>query len=299
MKIAITGGTGLVGSALSSELVRNGHEVIILTRKSNEQNSHNPRYVQWLNPADKPENELEGIDAIVNLAGATINDRWTDEYKQKIIDSRIKATTEVNRIIKALKNKPPVLINASAVGYYGTSLTDVFNEQSEPGNDFLADTVRRWEAAANQAKELGTRVVLCRFGVILDKNGGALPKMIMPYKFFAGGKVGSGAQWLSWIHIDDVIQGIIFAIEHAQLNGPVNFVSPTPVTMNHFGKILSKVLGRPHWLPVPSFALKIALGDMSMLVLEGQNVMPAKLQNAGFSYKFPETEKALKEILGN
>ncbi|MBT2681517.1 TIGR01777 family oxidoreductase [Bacillus sp. ISL-35] len=298
MKIAITGGTGLVGSALSSELVRNGHEVIILTRKSNEQDSHNPRYVQWLNPADQPENELEGTDAIVNLAGATINDRWTDEYKQRIIDSRIKATTEVNRIIKALENKPPVLINASAVGYYGTSLTEEFTEQANPANDFLADTVRRWEAEAIHANESGTRIVLCRFGVILDKKGGALPKMILPYKLFAGGKVGSGNQWLSWIHIDDVIRGIMFAIENDRLDGPVNFVAPSPVTMDQFGQILSKVLGRPHWLPVPSFALKIAMGDMSMLVLEGQKVVPAKLLTSGFNFKYTDLEKALREILG-
>ncbi|WHX41668.1 TIGR01777 family oxidoreductase [Mesobacillus sp. AQ2] len=298
MKIAITGGTGLVGRALSSELIRNGHEVFILTRNRKDQGSHNPKFVQWLNEADNPENELEGINAIVNLAGATINDRWTDEYKQKIMDSRIKATSEVNRIIESLKNKPPVLINASAVGYYGTSLTEVFNEQSDPANDFLADTVWRWEAAATQAKELGSRVVLCRFGVILDKNGGALPKMMLPYKFFAGGKVGSGTQWLSWIHIEDVIRGIIYAIGNDQLDGPVNFVSPSPVTMDQFGQILSKVLGRPNWLPVPSFALKIALGDMSMLLLEGQNVVPSKLLKAGFKFKYPELEKALKGILG-
>jgi uncharacterized protein len=298
MKIAITGGTGLVGRALSSELIRNGHEVFILTRDRKDRGSHNPKFVQWLNPAGHPEKELAGVDAIVNLAGATINDKWTAEYKQKIIDSRIKASIEVNRIIESLKNKPPILINASAVGYYGTSLTEVFNEKSNPGNDFLADTVRRWEDAALQAKELGSRVVLCRFGVILDKNGGALPKMMLPYKFFAGGKVGSGTQWISWIHIEDVIRGIIYAIENNQLDGPVNFVSPSPVTMDQFGQILSKVLGRPNWLPVPSFALKIALGDMSMLVLEGQNVVPAKLLKAGFKFKYPELKKALRGILG-
>jgi uncharacterized protein len=297
MKIAITGGTGLVGKALSNELVRNGHEVFILTREIKEQSNPNVKFIQWLNPGDQPENQLEGIDAIVNLAGATINGRWTKEYKQKIIGSRIKATTEVKRIIMALNNKPPVLINASAVGYYGTSLAGEFNEQSGPGNDFLSDTVQRWESAANEVKEFGTRVVLCRFGLILDKNGGALPKMILPYKLFGGGKVGTGDQWLSWIHIMDVIHGIIFAIESPNLEGPVNFVAPSPVTMDQFGKALSQVMGRPHWLPVPSFALKIALGEMSMLVLEGQKAIPKKLLNSGFSFQYPELEKALREIL--
>lgn len=297
MKIAITGGTGLVGKALSNELVRNGHEVFILTRKVKEQSIQSERFVQWLNPGDQPESQLEGIDAIVNLAGATINGRWTEEYKQKIIDSRTKATTEVKRIIKALKNKPDVLINASAVGYYGTSLAGEFNEQSGPGNDFLADTVQRWESAANEVKEFGTRVVLCRFGLILDKNEGALPRMVLPYKFFGGGKVGTGHQWLSWIHITDVIRGIILSIESSKLEGPVNFVAPCPVTMDQFGKTLSKVMNRPHWLPVPAFALKIALGEMSMLVLEGQKAIPEKLLNAGFSFQYPELEKALSEIL--
>ncbi|MEW8971641.1 MAG: TIGR01777 family oxidoreductase [Mesobacillus sp.] len=297
MKIAITGGTGLVGRALSSELVRNGHEVFILTRKVNEQSINSVKLVQWLNPGDQPESQLEGIDAIVNLAGATINGRWTEEYKQKIIDSRIKATTEVKKIIMALNDKPPVLINASAVGYYGTSLAGEFNEQSGPGIDFLSDTVQRWESAANEVKEFGTRVVLCRFGLILDKNGGALPRMVLPYKFFGGGKVGTGDQWLSWVHIRDVIRGILFAIESSKLDGPVNFVAPSPVTMDQFGKVLSLVLDRPHWLPVPGFALKIALGEMSMLVLEGQRVIPEKLLNAGFSFQYPELEKALREIL--
>ncbi|WP_079505751.1 TIGR01777 family oxidoreductase [Mesobacillus jeotgali] len=296
MKIAITGGTGLVGKALSSELVHSGHEVLILTRKVKEK-GQNPKFVQWLNPGDRPEADLEGIDAIVNLAGATINGRWTEEYKQKIMDSRIKSTAEVKRIIKALNRKPDVLINASAVGYYGTSLTGKFDEQSGPGHDFLADTVKNWEASANEVKEFGTRVVLCRFGLILDKNGGALPRMLLPYQLFAGGKVGSGSQWLSWIHLEDVIRSIYFAIENPHLEGPINFVSPSPVTMDQFGKTLSQVMERPHWLPVPAFALKLALGEMSMLVLEGQNAIPEKLLKAGFTFKYPDLGKALKEIL--
>ena len=296
MKIAITGGTGLVGEALSSSLIQAGHQVYILTRNSDDSRTSNPKYIQWLNPGDSPEKELEGIDAIVNLAGATINSKWTDEYKQKIIDSRLQATAEVKRIIETLPKKPSVLVNASAVGYYGTSNSKEFTEQSNKGNDFLADTVYQWETSAAKVHNLGVRLVLCRFGVILDKTDGALPRMVLPYKFFAGGKIGSGKQWLSWIHIEDVVRGIIFAIENTQLNGPVNFSAPSPVRMDEFGKVLSRVINRPHWMPVPSFALKILLGEMSVLVLEGQRAIPEKLLKAGFTFRYPELEKALTEI---
>lgn len=295
MKIAISGGTGLVGQALSTELIRNGHEVFILTR-SKTNISANPQFVQWLNDGDQPENALEGVDAIVNLAGATINNRWTDEYKHKILESRLRATSEINRIIEELNQKPTVLINASAVGYYGTSMTAEFSEQSAQGNDFLAETVARWETAASAANNLGVRVVLCRFGVILDKKGGALPRMALPYKLFGGGTIGSGQQWLSWIHIKDVVGGIMFAIENKQLSGPVNFSASEPVRMDQFGKTLAKVIHRPHWMPVPSVMLKLLLGEMSILVLEGQRVLPEKLLSAGYVFLFPHLQDALNDI---
>ncbi|MFT9601130.1 TIGR01777 family oxidoreductase [Mesobacillus sp.] len=296
MKIAITGGTGLVGQALSSHLIQAGHQVSILTRNSSESQSINSKYVQWLNPGDRPEKELEGIDAIVNLAGATINSKWTDEYKKKIIDSRLQATSEVKRFIEELPSKPSILVNASAVGYYGTSLSKEFTEQSNEGNDFLADTVGQWEASASEVQHMGVRHVLCRFGVILDKNAGALPRMVLPYKLFAGGKIGSGKQWLSWIHIEDVTRGIMFVIENTKVYGPVNFTAPSPVKMEQFGETLSRVINRPHWMPVPSVALKILLGEMSILVLEGQRAIPEKLLNTGFTFRYPELEDALKEI---
>lgn len=295
MKIAITGGTGLVGKALSDELIREGHEVFILTRKS-VQTGQNPKYVQWLNPGDQPEKELQGIDALVNLAGASINNRWTKEYKRKIVDSRLQAASEVKRIMEELNPHPAVLVNASAVGYYGTSLNEVFTEQDDAGNDFLAATVTSWEAAANSSKDVGVRVVLARFGVILDKDAGALPRMVLPYRFFSGGKIGTGSQWLSWIHLKDVVRGIVFVIENDQIDGPVNFTAPSPLNMDEFGRTLSRVMKRPHWLPVPSFALKIALGEMSKLVLEGQRVNPEKLLTAGFTFKYPDLESALNEI---
>lgn len=297
MKIAISGGTGLVGKALTNELIDNGHEVIILTR-SKKTSSANPQYVQWLNDGDQPEKALEGIDAIVNLAGASINSRWTDEYKREILESRLRATSEMNRIIEKLKLKPKVLINASAVGYYGTSLTEEFSEQSAQGHDFLAETVARWETEASAASDSGVRVVLCRFGVVLDKKGGALPRMVLPYKLFGGGKVGSGQQWLSWIHIKDVVGGIMFAIEKKQLAGPVNFSAPEPVKMDQFGKTLAKVINKPHWMPVPSVMLKLLLGEMSILVLEGQRVRPEKLLSTGYVFRFPHLSAALNDIFG-
>ncbi|MCM3667056.1 TIGR01777 family oxidoreductase [Mesobacillus subterraneus] len=299
MKIAITGGTGLVGKALSREMINSGHEVFILTRnKASSNSSLNPKYVSWLNEGDQPELELEGIDAIVNLAGATINSRWTDDYKRKILDSRLQATSEVKGILKKLIKKPEVLVNASAVGFYGTSLTEEFTEQAPAGNDFLAETVEKWEGAASQAEDLGVRVVLCRFGVILDKHGGALPRMVLPYKLFGGGKIGSGKQWLSWIHIQDAVSGIMFAIDNKDLKGPVNFSAPSPVTMDQFGKTLASVLQKPHWMPVPSFILKMLLGEMSILVLEGQRVHPEKLLRAGFVFRYLHLKEALKDIFG-
>jgi uncharacterized protein len=297
MKIAISGGTGLVGMALSDKLISKGHEVIILTRQK-KNSSTGPNYVQWLNDGDQPEIELEGIDAFVNLAGATINSKWTDDYKRKILESRLSATSEVKRIIGKLNKKPKVLINASAAGFYGTSLDKEFTESSKPGNDFLADTVARWESAALEARHLNLRVVLCRFGVILDKNQGALPRMVLPYKFFGGGKVGSGNQWLSWIHIEDAVNGILFAIESAQLDGPVNFTAPAPVTMDQFGRTLADVLNKPHWMPVPGFMLKLLLGEMSILVLEGQRALPNKLLDAGFEFHFRNLKDALMDIFG-
>lgn len=299
MRIAITGGTGFVGSALAKKLLENGHELFILTRNAgNKQNSKNLHYVQWLNKADSPEDELEGIDVFINLAGESINSgRWTEERKKRIFNSRITATKEVLRIISRLAEKPYTLINASAVGYYGTSENETFTEASKnAGSDFLAETVRRWEMEASKAEEWEVRTIFCRFGIILEKNEGALPRMALPYKLFAGGTVGSGCQWVSWIHLNDVVSGILFCIEKEQLQGPVNFTTPNPVTMYEFGQILGEVLHRPHWIPAPGFALKIVLGEMSTLVLEGQKVLPEKLTAYGYEFLFKSLKPALADI---
>jgi uncharacterized protein len=299
MRIAIAGGTGFVGSALVKQLLEKKHELFILTRNTADKHpSKNLNYVQWLSDEESPEDALEGIDVFINLAGESINSgRWTDERKKRILNSRITATREVLRIISRLEEKPYTLINASAVGYYGTSRNETFTEANrKSGTDFLAETVRRWEEEASKAEEFEVRTVFCRFGIILEKNDGALPRMALPYKLFAGGPVGTGDQWVSWIHLDDVVNGILFCIEHEQLQGPVNFTSPNPLTMMEFGKTLGEVLNRPHWMPAPGFALKIALGEMSTLVLEGQKVLPEKLQTFGYDFLYSNLSSALRNI---
>ncbi|QFT88035.1 Epimerase family protein [Bacillus sp. THAF10] len=300
MKIAIAGGTGLVGDALTDHLINLGHSIYILTRNSsNKKEKAHVTYVEWLHQSAKPEMELEEMDAFVNLAGESINSgRWTAEQKQKIVESRITSTKEINRIIAALQKKPKTLINASAIGYYGTSETETFTEKTtEPGSDFLASTVYAWEKEAEQAKTQGVRVVFTRFGIILDKEEGALPKMLLPYKMFAGGKIGSGEQWMSWVHIKDVAGAITFCLENASIEGAVNVTAPHPKKMKEFGKILGRVMGRPHWFPTPGFVLKAALGEMSVLVLEGQKVLPEKLQAQGYNFFYSHLDDALSEIL--
>ena len=298
MKIAIAGGTGLIGKALARYLDKSGHEVFILTRlKPSRASADGPKYISWLHNDDSPADELKNIEAFVNLAGATINSRWTAKGKEKIINSRLEAVAELTKIIEELPVKPKVVINASAVGFYGTSEEQLFTERSiDAGSDFLADTVVKWESSLKRIEEMGVRTAYCRFGVVLDSNAGALPRMVLPYRFFIGGTIGSGRQWLSWIHIDDVVRAILFVIEQSDLRGPINFTAPSPVTMKEFGKTLAAVVNRPHWLPLPGFALKIILGEMSLLVLEGQKVLPESLLNHDFTFQYPELLPALKSI---
>ncbi|NMH69213.1 TIGR01777 family protein [Bacillus sp. RO3] len=299
MKIAITGGTGFVGQALTAELIEHHHEVLILTRNPDKhEDRQGVRYVKWLSDGAKPEEELEGISVFVNLAGESINSgRWTDDRKKRIINSRIHSTQEVINIMKALNQKPKCLINASAIGYYPSSKTNTYTEAStETADDFLGETVQVWEKEAEKANQLGIRVAYSRFGIILGKEDGALPRIALPYKMFAGGTVGSGDQWMSWVHVKDIARAIHFIAETDSISGPVNVTAPSPVTMKEFGKTLGAVLGRPHWIPVPSFALKVAMGEMSVLVLEGQKVLPSVLSEQGFSFEYPELKSALIDL---
>ncbi|MEK4026070.1 TIGR01777 family oxidoreductase [Sporosarcina sp. FSL W7-1283] len=298
MRVVITGGTGFIGSILTAKLRESGHDVIILTRKpSFEQNG--VQYVQWLTDNASPENELGQVDAVVNLAGVSINDgRWTIERKKQIHDSRITATQEVLRILRSLPEKPSVLVNGSAIGIYPPSLTEEYTESSiVVGDNFLAKTVYDWERLASHANDLGVRTVFTRFGIVLGKDGGALPLMKLPYLLYSGGKIGSGNQWFSWVHVEDVANAIIYSLENNAIEGPVNVVAPSPMHMNAFGKTVAKVLHRPHWFPVPSFVMELTLGEKSMIILQGQHVLPDKLLKNGFTFQYPSLKPALEDLL--
>ncbi len=297
MKIAIAGGTGFVGKALTTHFLNQGDTVYVLTRHNHHTSKHsNLHYIQWLNEHSQPENEVKDLDVMINLAGESINSgRWSEERKKRITQTRLYATEQVLEFLEKINQPPSLLINASAIGIYGTSLSETFVETSKFGTDFLAKTVTAWESHANKAQDLGMKVALMRFGIILDKEEGALPRMSLPYRLYMGGTVGSGHQWLSWIHIDDVVRSVQFVIDQ-QLSGPFNITSPSPMMMKDFGQLIGKVLGRPHWIPVPGIALKLLLGEMSMLVLEGQKVIPENLMKNGFSFKYEELEGALHTI---
>ncbi len=298
LKIAIAGGTGFIGKQLTQYLLDKGHDIYILTRSKKTSAEKNLHFVQWMTETTNPAQSLEGVDVIINLAGKSINDRWTEEAKKQINDSRVQSTRAIYSIISSLSEKPKVFINASAIGLYGTSLTKTFTEQSnETGSDFLAKTVETWEKEASRIQELNVRTVFTRFGIVLGDEG-ALSKMVLPYKLFAGGNLGSGQQWVSWIHVMDLVR-LIEHIIFSTVSGPVNAVSPNPVTMNEFGKTIGNVLNRPHWLPAPAFALKMVLGEMSLLILEGQKVLPEKALEDGFTFTYPHVDKALQDILAS
>ncbi|MBS4202268.1 TIGR01777 family oxidoreductase [Bacillus sp. FJAT-49732] len=299
MHIVIAGGSGFVGNALQERLLKDGHEITILTRNREKITESNLlRAVEWLNPNSKPEKHLKNVDAIVNIAGESLNGfRWTKAKKKRIVESRIRATREIVRIIGALDQMPKVLVNGSAVGYYGMSDEDTFTEESKThANDFLASVVRKWEEETAQAEKFGIRTVYARLGVVLGK-GGALPLMALPYKMGFGGRVGSGNQWVPWVHQDDVAGLFLFAIENESISGPLNVTAPNLVKNNEFSKMIGRVLHRPHWFPVPSIAMKVILGEMSEMLLRGQCVVPEKALQFGYTYQYPKLELALENIL--
>ena len=293
MKILLTGGTGFIGSQLINEFIKHEFQCYIVTR--NIRTSSNP-FITYINWDQLTSNSFgESIDIVINLAGESINSgRWTKQLKDKILQSRIKSTNTLITWFERQAHRPNLFINASAIGFYGTSGSITFNEHDKPiSNDFLASTVREWETVAKKAEELGIRTILARFGLVLGLNGGALPKMILPYKLFIGGPIGKGTQWISWIHEKDVVGLILHMIKNTEIRGPFNLVSPNPVTMNEFSRSLSVALHRPNKLKIPNFALQLLLGEMSMLVLEGQKVMPSKAIQTNYNFHFPSLKEAL------
>lgn len=298
MRIVIAGGTGFIGQKLADVLIEAGHEVLILTRKEKAP-AGKISYVKWLEESASPESQIGNADVFINLAGVSINNgRWNAAHQKQIYDSRMEATDELLRIISVLPKKPSAFINASAIGIYPSSFSAVYTETSlETAKDFLGKTVHDWEERAKQAESYSNRMAFMRFGVVLGNEGGAFPLMSLPYKFFAGGTVGSGKQWVSWVHITDVVRSILFVIEKENIHGPVNVTSPSPVRMKDFGKTIGAVLHRPHWLPVPSLMMKLALGQKSTLVLEGQHVIPEVLTEEGFQFMFPSLRLALEDLL--
>jgi uncharacterized protein (TIGR01777 family) len=273
----VAGASGLIGSALMKALRARGDEAAAL-----------PRYgtAPW---------SVEGADAVVNLAGASVaGKRWSPAYKKEILDSRVLTTRALVEAIAKAQRKPRVLVNASAVGYYGGRGDEVLDESKEPGADFLAFVSVQWEAEARKAE---VRSVQVRTGVVLSPKGGALGSMLPPFKAFVGGPVGSGKQWFPWIHLDDEVAAILWCIDHEALEGPVNLAAPGIVTMKDFARVLGRALHRPSWAPVPAGALKVLLGEFAAALLEGQRAVPKKLLDSGFRFRFPEVDSALADVL--
>lgn len=301
MRVIITGGTGLIGTALSAYLVPMGYEVISLSRSPNRaQAPAGVQLVQWDGKTAVNWGHLaNGAKAIINLAGSSIaGGRWTADRKHDIINSRANAGKAVVEAIAQASEKPEFLFQASAVGYYGNSGDQIVSEAISAGSDFPASVTQVWEPATAAAEAMGVRRVVGRIGVVLSMDGGALPQMVLPFRLFAGGPVGSGQQWLPWVHIDDLVRAIHFFIEHPQTSGTFNLVAPEPVRNKAFGKVVGSVLKRPSFMPAPAFALKLLFGEMSTLLLDGQRVSADKLQQAGFTFVYPAIEPALANLLG-
>jgi len=299
MRLLLCGGTGFIGRALTHALLSRGDEVWIVTRSKPSGSPGDgvmphPKYVSWAEWTADPD-ALSGIDGIVNLTGESINQRWTVKAKERIVSSREQAAERIADAVRRMSRPPGVVVNASGISLYGHSGETVFDEASpaRPA-DFLGETVVRWEAAADRIPV--DRLVKLRIGLVLARKGGAFPLIRLPYRFFGGGRIGDGKQGLPWIHLQDMVSLILFCLDRPDISGPVNAVAPDPVSNDEFGRMLGKATRRPHWFPVPGFLLRIALGEMSTLVLTGQKAMPRKLLDHGFRFAFPKLEEALREI---
>jgi hypothetical protein len=294
MKIAVAGGSGLIGRHFIAYAQHQGHQVTVISRSKNRRLPFHAEIVTWEELA-RNSGPLNGTEAIVNLAGESINQRWTHEAKRRILNSRVETAQAIADLVRRMEQKPAVVVNASGISYYGTSESETFDESSPCRiTDFLAEVTAKWEEAIDRIAD--TRVVKLRVSLVLAGDGGALPKMALPYKLGVGGRVGSGKQWMSWIHISDMVRLIDFCIQHPEMSGPVNASSPHPVTNDEFGRTLGQALGRPHYFPVPAWLMKLVFGELSVLLLQGQKAIPAKASAHGFSFRFPAIKDALQDL---
>jgi hypothetical protein len=296
--ILLTGGSGFIGQQLVPTLLSAGHTITVFTRNPKKTSAI---FQQQVTTTDN----LEGLsaddhfDAVINLAGEGIGDRrWTDAVKQQLRDSRLLTTASLVEYFKRANQKPAVFISGSAIGVYGLHRDEKLDEQASGDDSFSSRLCRDWEAQAAEAEALGIRCCYLRTGVVLGKNGGALSKMLPPFKMALGGPMGSGQQWMSWVHMDDLVNAIVYALETPSINGPINGTAPNPVTNKAFSKALGSALNRPAVIPMPAFVLKLMMGEMAEeLLLSGQRVVPAKLTRSGFEFKYPQLDDALRDII--
>ncbi len=301
MKIIIAGGTGFIGKHLAKYLLGQGHSLIVLSR--NPQSQHYPpnesyRELFWDGHEPEPwSTGCAGADVVINLSGASIADRrWSPKRKQELIDSRVDTTKALLQAITRWKNTPQTFITASGIGFYGDTGSKNVDEQTPAGTGFLGDLSQKWEQAAQEGESLGMRVVQIRFGMVLGLNGGALPKMKLPFQWFVGGPILPGTQYVSWIHIEDLVKMIHWCMNETSLHGPINGVSPSPVTMKEFCAVLGRTMNRPSLFPVPGFVLKVALGELSDMLTTGQRVIPQRAIESGFTFSYPELSQALDNV---
>jgi uncharacterized protein (TIGR01777 family) len=301
MRVIITGATGFIGSALAKDLAHGGYEIVALSRNPGiKPESNQITYIIW--DAKNPDNwtdYVEGAYAIINLAGENISaGRWTKKRRRTILQSRLNAGKAVVEALKRATRKPRLLVQASAIGYYGSRGDEILDESSSSGSGYLPEVAQKWELSTKEVESLGVRHVIMRTGIVLGKDGGALPRLIQPFRFFVGGPLGSGKQWFSWIHLEDEIKAIRFLMENENSSGVFNLTAPAPQMMKDFCKILGRVMRRPSWVRVPGFMLRLVLGEMAQaLLLTGQRVEPKRLLEAGYQFLYPEAQAALKQIL--
>ena len=302
-RVVVTGATGLIGSRLVQILADRGDHVIAFVRDPAKDADRAPgatEYVRWSARMAEGEWEekLDGADAVINLAGAPIAKRWTEEWKKIVRESRVTGTRNLVQAMRVAGNKPSALIQGSAVGYYGAYMPRPVTENSLPGNDFMGELCRDWEEEARKAELMGVRVVRVRTGIVLDPDGGALREMMLPFRLFAGGPLGSGDQPWPWIHRDDEIGVLLHALDNSGISGPLNAVAPESITNRQFSTALGEVLGRPSWIPVPQFVLKLMFGEGSVALTGGQSVVPEKTAESGYEFKYTDVRSALKNLIG-